>query len=45
VAKHYLTDRATVSLLGDTVRLQLAENYGTFLSLGASMPSIQFDRS
>lgn len=37
VAKAYLSERHAVVLLGDTVRLELAKNYGAFLSLGASM--------
>jgi signal peptidase II len=37
VAKAYLSETHTVVLLGDTVRLELAKNYGAFLSLGASI--------
>lgn len=37
VAKSYLTETGSVILLGDTVRLVLARNYGAFLSLGASV--------
>jgi signal peptidase II len=37
VAQTYLAETQTVVLLGDTVRLQLARNYGAFLSLGASV--------
>lgn len=37
VAKAYLSETHAVVLLGDTVRLELAKNYGAFLSLGASM--------
>jgi signal peptidase II len=37
VAKAYLAEGHAVVLLGDTVRLELAKNYGAFLSLGASM--------
>lgn len=37
VAKAYLSEGHTVVLLGDTVRLELAKNYGAFLSLGASL--------
>jgi signal peptidase II len=37
VAKEYLSESQTVVLLGDTVRLQLAKNYGAFLSLGSSV--------
>ena len=37
VAKAYLSETQTIVLLGDTVRLQLAKNYGAFLSLGASI--------
>lgn len=38
VAKHYFADGSTVVLLGDSVRLGLAKNYGTFLGLGESLP-------
>ena len=38
LARDFLQSRATVSFLGDTVRLQYAENPGAFLSLGASLP-------
>lgn len=38
VAKMYLSEAEPVSLLGGTVRLQIAKNYGAFLSLGAAMP-------
>jgi signal peptidase II len=38
VAKGQLIDGEVVTLLGDSIRLQLAKNYGTFLSLGASLP-------
>ncbi|MGH8237622.1 MAG: signal peptidase II [Steroidobacteraceae bacterium] len=37
VAKAYLSETHAVVLLGDTVRLQVAKNYGAFLSLGASL--------
>lgn len=37
VAKAYLSESHAIVLLGDTVRLELAKNYGAFLSLGASM--------
>jgi signal peptidase II len=37
VAKAYLSETHSVVLLGDTVRLQLAKNYGAFLSLGSSV--------
>ena len=37
VAKTYLSESQTIVLFGDTVRLQLAKNYGAFLSLGASI--------
>ena len=37
VAKAYLSETQTIVLLGDTVRLQLAKNYGAFLSLGSSV--------
>ena len=38
VAKTYLPETERVSLLGGTVRLEIARNYGAFLSLGASIP-------
>jgi signal peptidase II len=38
VAKAYLPDTARVSLLGDGIRLEIARNYGAFLSLGESLP-------
>jgi competence protein ComEC len=38
LAKGYLQNHPTVSMLGDTFRLQYAENPGAFLSLGASLP-------
>jgi len=38
VAKTYLPETERVSLLGGGVRLEIAKNYGAFLSLGASMP-------
>ena len=37
-AKAHLTLTDMHSMLGDTVRLQLAHNTGAFLSLGASLP-------
>jgi signal peptidase II len=37
VAKTYLSETQAVSLLGGSVRLQIAKNYGAFLSLGASL--------
>src|SRR3954453_12255877 len=37
IAKTYLSETQAVSLLGGSVRLQIAKNYGAFLSLGASM--------
>jgi len=37
VAKTYLAERQPVVLLGGSVRLELAKNYGAFLSLGASV--------
>ena len=37
VAKAYLSETHAVVLLGDTVRLQVAKNYGAFLSLGSSI--------
>jgi signal peptidase II len=38
IAKHELASGESVLMLGGAVRLQLAKNYGTFLSLGASLP-------
>lgn len=38
IAQANLQEGALNSFLGDTVRLQLAHNYGAFLSLGASLP-------
>ena len=38
LARDFLQHHAAVSFLGDTVRLQYAENPGAFLSLGASLP-------
>lgn len=38
IAKTYLPREEAWSYLGDTVRLQLAHNYGAFLSLGDSLP-------
>jgi signal peptidase II len=37
-ARSYLPRDTVVSLMGDTVRLQYAENPGAFLSLGAALP-------
>jgi signal peptidase II len=37
VAKTYLADGRSIVLAGDTVRLQLAKNYGAFLGLGDSV--------
>jgi signal peptidase II len=37
VAKTYLSETRAIVLLGDTVRLQLAKNYGAFLSLGSGV--------
>jgi len=37
VAKTYLSETQPVILLADTVRLDLAKNYGAFLSLGAGI--------
>lgn len=37
VAIHFLKGRATMTFLGDTFRLQYAENKGAFLSLGAGL--------
>lgn len=37
VAKSYLSETHAIVLLGDTVRLQIAKNYGAFLGLGTSI--------
>ena len=37
MAKTYLSETEAVSFLSGSVRLQIAKNYGAFLSLGASM--------
>ena len=37
IAKTYLSETETVSLLRGSVRLRIAKNYGAFLSLGESM--------
>ena len=42
MAKTYLSETQAVSLLGGSVRLQVAKNYGAFLSLGADLdPSMR----
>lgn len=38
VAKSLLSETAVWSFWGDTLRLQLANNHGAFLSLGSSLP-------
>jgi signal peptidase II len=38
LARTQLADGEVHTFLGDTFRLQLAHNYGAFLSLGASLP-------
>jgi signal peptidase II len=38
VAQSHLIEGDLQTYLGDTLRLQLAHNYGAFLSLGASLP-------
>jgi signal peptidase II len=38
IAKSYLMEHPMISVLGDTMRVQYAENDGAFLSLGASLP-------
>lgn len=38
LARAHLQNRPTLSLFGDTLRLQYTENPGAFLSLGASLP-------
>jgi signal peptidase II len=37
-AQKYLASSQPISYLGDIFRLQYAENYGAFLSLGAALP-------
>jgi signal peptidase II len=37
LAKTYLSEGQPIILLGDTVRLELARNYGAFLSLGSAL--------
>jgi len=37
VAKAYIPETHAIVLLGDTIRLQLARNYGAFLGLGSSV--------
>lgn len=39
IARNTLADVGTISYLGDTLRLQYAENSGGFLSLGAAIPA------
>ena len=43
VARSVLPGSGGWSLLGDTVRLQLAQNRGAFLSLGATLPLLSAD--
>jgi signal peptidase II len=38
LAKSHLSETHAVSLLGDSVRLQISKNYGAFLGLGESLP-------
>jgi signal peptidase II len=38
VAKAHLSETEGISLLGGSVRLQVAKNYGVFLSLGDALP-------
>ena len=38
IAKSYLFTHPMISILGDTFRVQYAENDGAFLGLGASLP-------
>jgi signal peptidase II len=38
IAKSYLSESQALSLLGGSVRMQIAKNYGAFLNLGDSMP-------
>jgi signal peptidase II len=38
LARDHLQTRPAITFLGDTLRLQYAENPGAFLSLGASLP-------
>jgi signal peptidase II len=37
-ARHFLADRPTLTYMGDTFRLEYAENSGGFLSVGARLP-------
>lgn len=39
VAKTYLSETEAISLVGGSVRLQMAKNYGAFLSVGDSLPA------
>ncbi len=39
VAKTYLSETEAISLLGGSVQLQVAKNYGAFLSIGDSLPA------
>jgi signal peptidase II len=39
LAGSYLTGGASVSLLGDALRLELVHNHGAFLSVGARLPA------
>lgn len=39
VAKTHLSETEAIFLLGDGVRLQIAKNYGAFLSMGDSLPA------
>src|ERR1044071_445778 len=38
VAKTYLPETERITLLGGSLQLEIARNYGAFLSLGASIP-------
>ena len=40
IAQSHLSPTEVVSLAGDTLRLQYAENKGAFLSLGAELPPV-----
>lgn len=39
MANIYLSETEAISFLGDSVRLQVAKNYGAFLSVGDSLPA------
>ena len=39
VAKSSLSEAEAISLVGGSIRLQIAKNYGAFLSMGESLPA------